>query len=1200
MKKILLLSIVTIIAFTNIGRAQTIDDFNFAGSLSANGWSAHSAGGTNPIATTTGLTFTNYINSGVGNAALVKNLGGEDLNYTAGIGPFSGNGTSVYFSLMVNVTEVANKSGDYFFHIGDRTNATSFTSFSARVFAKVNAGIVNFGISNTSTATYGATNFSANTTYTMIVKYTINTSGNDQTDLWVIPAGIPVSEALAGTPEVSNTTTTGQDIIDGIALRQGSATTSPQVVVDGIRIATSWTDLLAIPVATSASAITPTGFTANWNSASGVSGYYLDVATDAAFTNIIGGYNNLDVGNVTSKAIAGLSAGVIYYYRVRAYNGSGFTGPYSNIKANVELTLAGIEGLALSFTEGDAPILLTSSTTITANVPNLESAVIEITGNYQTGADVLAFTDANGITGNWNVGTGKLTLSGSSSIANYQAAFRSITYQNTSSNPSTAQRTISFTATGSLINSNTVNRNIAITGVNNAPILAGIEVANLTYTEGEAAKPITSSINVADVDNTTINSAIIQITSNYINGQDLLKFTNQNGITGVWTAGTGMLMLSGASTVANYQAALRSVSYQNTSQDPNTVVRTVSFVINDGLLNSNTLTRSINVISVNNRPEISAMENFQLSYTDEGTAVALTQTIVISDPDNLNLVSAQVKILRQYQNGIDFLSFTNANGITGTWDPATGTMSLSGVSSIANYQAALRSITYQFIGGASSNLYVRTVTFSVNDGSADSDLKIREVNLGNKAPILTGIESTPIEYKQGGNAQAIANNIIITNYGIPNIKYAIIQITGNYKEGEDILNFSNQNGIKGIWQAKTGVLELTFISSIANYQTALRSITYSNISNNPSPLPRTVSIKVADIYLESDEKTRVIKIIPIYTVSLNAVPSEGGTISGGGTFEPGASVKIKATPKVGYNFVNWTEAGTVVSTDAEYAFECNSSRTLTANFSIIQCVLSTASLPVEGGTTSGSGTFNYGKSVTILAVPNEGYSFVNWSSGSTIISTNAEYNFTITSNQNLVANFVKKYILTVNPTSLSVDAIAGTATINISNTGGGIMKWKAVSDIFWIKVIGEANGTNNGILKIRYDNNNSISRIGTITISVEGVENSETVIEIKQGASSASYKNLEMEIPTNYKVEQNYPNPFNPTTIIRYGLPAEGNVEITVYNAIGQEVAQLLNDFQSAGYHEINFDASKLPSGIYVYRISAGNFTELKKMILVK
>ena len=78
----------------------------------------------------------------------------------------------------------------------------------------------------------------------------------------------------------------------------------------------------------------------------------------------------------------------------------------------------------------------------------------------------------------------------------------------------------------------------------------------------------------------------MQITGNYVNGQDVLGFTNQNGITGSFNAATGTLTLTGTATVANYQTALRSVTYVNTSDNPSGLARTVTIITNDGAANS--------------------------------------------------------------------------------------------------------------------------------------------------------------------------------------------------------------------------------------------------------------------------------------------------------------------------------------------------------------------------------------------------------------------------------------------------------------------------------------------------------------------------------------------------------------------------------------------------------------------------------------
>ncbi len=90
------------------------------------------------------------------------------------------------------------------------------------------------------------------------------------------------------------------------------------------------------------------------------------------------------------------------------------------------------------------------------------------------------------------------------------------------------------------------------------------------------------------------------------------------------------------------------------------------------------------------------------------------------------------------------------------------------------------------------------------------------------------------------------------------------------------------------------------------------------------------------------------------------------------------------------------------------------------------------------------------------------------------------------------------------------------------------------------------------------------------------------------------------EIPSAFTLLQSFPNPFNPTTTIRYGLPHRTQVTMTVYNTLGEVVATLVNGEQEAGYHEIRFDARDLSSGVYFYRIVAGEFTQTKQLLLVR
>ncbi|MES2277747.1 MAG: ice-binding family protein [Bacteroidota bacterium] len=143
-------------------------------------------------------------------------------------------------------------------------------------------------------------------------------------------------------------------------------------------------------------------------------------------------------------------------------------------------------------------------------------------------------------------------------------------------------------------------------------------------------------------------------------------------------------------------------------------------------------------------------------------------------------------------------------------------------------------------------------------------------------------------------------------------------------------------------------------------------------------------------------------------VTLTSGPATGGNTTGAGTFAQGSVTAVTATPNAGFVFTNWTENTTVVSTSSSYQFTIAGNRTLVANFTAVVAgnfavVLSAA--PAAGGTTGGAGSFSSGSTVTTTATPAAGYTFVNWTENGTAVSTSSSYQFTLTGNRTLVANF---------------------------------------------------------------------------------------------------------------------------------------------------------------------------------------------------
>jgi len=158
-----------------------------------------------------------------------------------------------------------------------------------------------------------------------------------------------------------------------------------------------------------------------------------------------------------------------------------------------------------------------------------------------------------------------------------------------------------------------------------------------------------------------------------------------------------------------------------------------------------------------------------------------------------------------------------------------------------------------------------------------------------------------------------------------------------------------------------------------------------------------------------------------------------------------------------------------------------------------------------------------------------------------------------------------------------------------SNTGYGGLIWSPDYGQTWQIFMPEWKGYMIGSI-VQLDSNR-------ILINANGYNYILTVDVVTAVSQNVSQNPT---IPSSFQLFQNYPNPFNPTTTIEFSLPERSFVKLTIYNALGQEIAVLVNEEKQAGIHRIQFNGSNLPTGVYFYRLEAGNFVDTRKMILIK
>lgn len=393
---------------------------------------------------------------------------------------------------------------------------------------------------------------------------------------------------------------------------------------------------------------------------------------------------------------------------------------------------------------------------------------------------------------------------------------------------------VNVTANGSATaySSATDTASVVVTAVNDAPIVTGsggsvgwIEGNNVTSTP----VVVDSGIIVSDPDGPNIAYAKVQVTTNYASGEDVLGFSNTDmalygDIAGFWNAGLGTLTLTssgGAATQAQFQAALRAVTYTNTSEAPIVANRTVTFQVNDGSLDSNVVSRSVTITAVDNSPVISAPDNVTVT---EDTPTPITG-IVFSDVD-----SSSGTVTFTVATG----TITGTTGVSGITMNGTGsTLTLSGT--LASLNAYIAAGNLKYIPAPDSTTSV-ILGISLDTASVSTDTRNLTIDITavNDAPTISAPVSINVTEDVPKSLSGITFFDVDAGTGSVTVIFSVASGDGSF----------TATASNGVTISNSGTNVITLEGSIADINTLITNnhLTYLGALNANGAKVMTVSI----------------------------------------------------------------------------------------------------------------------------------------------------------------------------------------------------------------------------------------------------------------------------------------------------------------------------------------------------------------------
>src|SRR3989339_391350 len=652
--------------------------------------------------------------------------------------------------------------------------------------------------------------------------------------------------------------------------------------------------------------------------------------------------------------------------------------------------------------------------------------------------------------------------------------------------------------------------------------------------DGTIGSEFTISIDVNNVTNFLGASFNLTYNSTYLdyvtatagswigNSSDLIFFPAADEVTGIVSVGItrkGTIgAINGTGNIVSIKFRVTSLPGQTTTL-PFTLSAVNAIDPNGG---------SIPLAQINDSTQLIIQGDYILTITSANGTVT-------KNPDQVSYTSGSAVILTATPNqGYMFSGW--GGDANGTINPLTVTMD-GNKNIIANFTIIPILPTINV-----SNALINFGEVSINTISAEKSYNVTGINLA-----ATVVISAPngFQISRSSNQGFTTSLILAPNAGVVNETIFVRFLPNETKNyNASIENISTGATAQNVEVRGTGILPPRPTVNVNN-----TSLIFGDVLVNTNSSPKSYILSGSNL-----------------SSNITIEAPSSFQISNNETFGFGSSITLNPTNGTVSNTLIWVRFSPAAAQSYSGNVINTSSGAITKNVSVSGTggnKVTTSSNPDNGGTTSGGGIYNTGKNIAVKATSNKGFKFINWTENAFPVSTDSSYQFTMPNNSRaLVANFSDGK---GNRSPIFLKSMPDT-TIYVHN----------VQVLF--KYEYKAVDPDGDVVNFKLDSGPDGATLSTIV----GIEEYGFIF------------------PSKFDLKQNYPNPFNPMTKINYQLARDGLVTLIIYDLLGREVVELINEFKTAGYYKVDFDASILSSGVYICSIKANDFSKSIKLILTK